>query len=302
MVYGALVSLSSHNDHDGVYIIFTLDFAARLYDEFWTQSGRRMLGYSDVPITIPPDAKHFYGCIEAKYITKYLEEYIDSHIYNGASLRSRIRCGHEVVKIEKRSDTWFVSARDSQNSVREFRGLKLVVATGLASIPHMPAFLQQPGTFKGPICHHKEFGKISRDLLRTAECKNVAVFGSGKSATDMVYESVKKGKKVSWIIRKDGEGPALFFTAPGGGRYENSTEAGATRWNAHFSPSSFMPQGWLATLIHRTSFGTNYLRNKTRQADQSCRDAAAYRDRKGALPGFRNLESTTSYATDSCCF
>ncbi|KAL9606455.1 MAG: hypothetical protein Q9179_000371 [Wetmoreana sp. 5 TL-2023] len=176
-----------------------------------------MLGYSDVPVTIPPDARSFYGCIEAKYVTKYLEDYIDSHIYNGSSLRSRIHYGQNVENIEKRNDIWVATTRHFEQGLREFRGSKLVVATGLTSLPYMPAFLQQPGSFKSPICHHKQFGEISKTLLRTSECKNVAVFGAGKSATDMVYESVKKGKNVSWIIRKDGEGPAFFFTAPGRG-------------------------------------------------------------------------------------
>ncbi|KAL8655328.1 MAG: hypothetical protein Q9210_000959 [Variospora velana] len=110
----------------------------------------------------------------------------------------------------------------------------------------------------------------------------------------MVYESVKKGKRVSWIIRQDGDGPALFLTAPGRGRYENSTEAGATRWSPYFSPSSFMPQGWLVALIHRTSFGINYLRDRIRRTDQSGHDAAAYRTRHEALSRFRDLETTTS--------
>ncbi|KAL8920156.1 MAG: hypothetical protein Q9208_006402 [Pyrenodesmia sp. 3 TL-2023] len=176
-----------------------------------------MLGYSDVPILLPPDARSYFGCIEAKYVTAYLEDYVDSHVYNGRSLRSRIYHGEYVEKIDKRGDVWIVSALDSERAERSFTAYKLVVATGLTSVPHVPAIFQRPGAFKGPICHHKHFGEISRTLLKTPECQKVVVFGAGKSATDMVYESVKKGKKVSWIIRKDGEGPALFLTAPGRG-------------------------------------------------------------------------------------
>ncbi|KAL8937035.1 MAG: hypothetical protein Q9216_004624 [Gyalolechia sp. 2 TL-2023] len=254
-----------------------------------------MLGFSDVPFTLPPNAPSYHGCIEAKHITRYLEDYIDSHIYNGTSLRGRIRFGHHVENIEKRSKSWIVSARDSQGTLRDFSGSKLAVATGLTSLPYIPTILQRLGDFKGPIYHHKQFGEVSRTLLPNPKCQNVVVFGAGKSATDMVYESVKKGKKVSWIIRKDGEGPALYLSAPGGGgRYENSTEAGATRWKAYFSPSSFMPRGWLASLIHGTSYGINYLRNQISQSDQGGRDAAAYQDRQGASPTFLKLETTTS--------
>ncbi|KAL8991774.1 MAG: hypothetical protein Q9169_007663 [Polycauliona sp. 2 TL-2023] len=256
-----------------------------------------MLGYSNVPITIPPDAKSFHGCIEAKYVTNYLEDYVDSHIFAGSSLRSRVRLRCRVLKVDKIQDTWILGVEDHHGGMHEFRTPKLVVAAGLTSAPHIPATLrQQAQVFNSPIHHHKDFGELSRTLLRTSDCKNVAVLGAGKSATDMVYESVKRGKNVSWIIRKNGEGPALFFPAPSGStRYQNSTEAGATRWNALFSPSSFMPaQGLLLKLIHKTSFGINYLRKKIRQNDQSCHNTAAYHDRQGASPTFKHLEPTTS--------
>lgn len=268
--------------------------AARLYDEFWTQSGHRMVGFSDVPIAPPPDAPSYYGCIEAKYVNKYFEDYIDSHVYDGSSLRSRFHFGNRVEKVEKTDGMWTVSTWDSHVGQREFRAFKVVIATGLTSLPNIPTSLPRQEEFKGPIRHHKHFGEFSKSLLNTPSCKNVVVLGAGKSATDMVYESVKKGKIVSWIIRKNGEGPALFVPAAGGGRYENSTEKGTTRLSASFSPSSFMPTLWLARMIHGTNVGRYYLARKHQEGDQSCRDAAAYRDRKGALPSFKNLEPSTS--------
>ena len=253
-----------------------------------------MVGFSDVPIVPPLDAPSYYGCIEAKYVNKYFEEYIDSHVYNGSSLRSRIFFGKRVEKVEKTDGMWTIITMDSHTGQRNFRSSRVVIAAGLTSLPNLPTFLLDQKNFKGPIRHHKHFGEVSKSLLSTPICKNVVVLGGGKSATDMVYESVKKGKSVSWIIRKHGEGPALFFPAPGGGRYENSTEKGATRWSASFSPSSFMPALWLARMIHGTNMGREYLTRKSQEGDQSCRDAAAYRDRKGALPTFKNLETTTS--------
>ena len=253
-----------------------------------------MLGFSDVPITLPPDAPSFYGCIEAKRVTNYLEDYTKNHVYEGTSLESRIYFGYRVEKTEKFYHGWKVSARDLRGGLREFRSSRIVVATGLTSSPHMPIFPDSRENFKSPIYHHKHFGKVSKNLLETDECKNVVVLGAGKSATDMVYESVKKSKNVSWIIRRNGEGPALFFSAPGGRRYENSTEAGATRLSALFSPSSFMPSLCLSWLIHRTTIGINYLHSKIVKGDQSCRDAAGYRSRKGATESFKHLEPNTS--------
>lgn len=192
-----------------------------------------MLGFSDVPITIPTDAPSFYGCIEAKHVTSYLEDYFDNHIYNGSPLRSRIRFGRNVEMIKKLEGYWVASTQNHRGEWKTFKAPKLVVAAGLTSLPRMPLFALGDTPFKGRICHRKHFGDLSSTgYLSDTRCKHVAVVGAGKSATDMVYESVKKGKHVSWIIRQDGEGPALFFTAPGRGRYENSTEAGATRMSA----------------------------------------------------------------------
>jgi hypothetical protein len=38
------------------------------------------------------------------YVTQYLEKYVDSHVYNGTPLQSRIRLNAEVRSIEKSAD------------------------------------------------------------------------------------------------------------------------------------------------------------------------------------------------------
>lgn len=72
---------------------------------------------------------------------------------------------------------------------------KIVVATGNTSFPNMPSLPSQKD-FAGPILHHKDFGKASQSILNDPKYKHIAVLGGGKSATDMVYESVKRGKVV----------------------------------------------------------------------------------------------------------
>lgn len=71
-----------------------------------------MLGFSDVPITILTDAPSFYGCIEAKHVTTYLEDYIDKHIYNGSPLRGRIRFGRNVKTVQKLEGYWVASTQN----------------------------------------------------------------------------------------------------------------------------------------------------------------------------------------------
>jgi len=271
----------------------SISSVARSYDEFWNQSGLRMSGFSDVPLAIPSDAPLFHDTFEAKYVTQYLEDYVDNHIYNGVSLRSRICFENTVQNVEKLKDEWIICAEGPSKSQKTLKSSKLVVATGHTSIPNMPS-LPNRNDYDGHILHHKDFGKASRSVLANPDCQNITVLGGGKSAVDMVYESVKNGKNVSWIIRKSGEGPALFFPAPGRGRYKNSIESSATRYKASFSPSSFMPDCWLRNLFHQSKYGMNYMCQMVQDTDEHCRAPAEYQTRELALPGFRDLDFTTS--------
>lgn len=265
-----------------------------MYDEFWTQSGRRMLGFSDVPFEIPDGAPSYHGTCEAKYLTQYLEDYVDSHVYSGKSLRSRILLSHTVSRIERLENAGWIAAIERNGDSIDLRCSKLVVATGFSSQARMPNLPNQ-NVFKGRICHHRDFGRFSRTRLKSAECKNIIILGSGKSATDMAYEAVKKGKHVSWILRRGGTGPALFFPAQGDGRrYENSTEASVTRLAQLTSPSSFMPATRLLKLVHETQYGRRYVSEKIKRGDKACRDVANYDEREGARSSFHHLKTTTS--------
>ena len=313
-VLGALVSKPASSLQSRVPIhlkdkqayLFCLLFpsgVARSYDEFWSQGGRRMVGFSDVEFTVPKNAPTYWGCCEAKHITKYLEDYADNHVYEGRTLRSRILFRRRVEKVEKGKDdgiwtidTQGLSTNNNNQRLQRFKSSKIAVAAGLTSLANLPSFLQHDSNvFKSHVCHHKDFGYFSKTLLNTSECKKITVLGAGKSATDIVYECVKKKKDVSWIIRTDGEGPPFLFQAPiEDKRYENAVEKGTTRLSQAFSPSSFMPDTWWVRLLHGTFWGRDFVRKKTQAFDQSVRDAPAYRDREGALPCFKYLEPTTS--------
>ncbi|TEY70192.1 hypothetical protein BOTCAL_0110g00110 [Botryotinia calthae] len=57
-------------------------FFPRQYPGFRSESGLRMTDFSDIPIVLPPDVNTYHDTVEAKYVTKYLEEYVDVHVYN----------------------------------------------------------------------------------------------------------------------------------------------------------------------------------------------------------------------------
>lgn len=54
---------------------------------------------------LPPDAFTYHDTFDAKYVTKYLEDCIDNHVYDGMSLRSRIFFGHRIQRVHKAKGT-----------------------------------------------------------------------------------------------------------------------------------------------------------------------------------------------------
>lgn len=267
-----------------------------------------MSGFSDVPLIVPEDAPLYHDTFEAKYVTKYLEEYAHNHSYHGKTLFSRIKFDHKALKIEKAGETWLVTTtcpihlkpKYTENWRIIWRCPKLVVATGRTSFPKMPSLdwgSKDPYQIQS-VHHHKDFGVISQHLSCTDKKRHFVVHGGGKSAADMAYELVKKGQQVSWIIRTSGEGPALLFPAPGHGRYRNSIESSATRIKALFSPSPFMPSSWwfslICSIIYGTRIGINYMLKRIESVDQYCRNAAGYNTRPESSSTFSLLDFTTS--------
>ncbi|TGO28034.1 hypothetical protein BPAE_0033g00360 [Botrytis paeoniae] len=246
--------------------------AARQYAGFRSESGLRMTGFSDIPIVLPPDANTYHDTFEAKYVTKYLEEYVDLHVYNKKSLRDRVIFGFKVGDIEKSDGIWSVWSEAHENgNGNEHKGMiktkRLAIATGQNSLPYIPSFPNQTN-LKSPIVHQKHFGQISTSALAPdPPYTAVTILGGGKSAADMVYECVKAGKKVSWLIRQSGEGPGIFADAKGRGQYRNGAEMSATRAFSALSPSCFAEQS----------------------TDEEAAKLADF-EREDALPGFEGLK------------
>ncbi len=251
-----------------------------------------MTSLSDVALEIPKDAPKLHDTFEAKYVTQYLEEYVDSHVYNGRPLRSRIQLNAEVRGVEKSGSSWILQVGGAHP--QNVHCVKLAVASGLTSSPVMPQ-LPRSHDLKAPILHHRDFGVQSRAILAASSAyKNITVLGGGKSAADMVYGSIKAGKNVNWIIRKTGEGPGIFMNPAATGRYRNNAEAGATQKATLLNPSGFHPMPEWAQMLHRAVSEREKLDSKLFASDRRYKTWANYREREGALPGFRELEPTAS--------
>lgn len=246
-----------------------------------------MAEFSDRPMTPPPEEDQYYGFFPAKYVTEYLENYIDDHIYSGQTLRDRIIFSTPIRHIDKTADgLWTVFSYSGTT----LKARKLVDATGMTSLPNVP-HLQGQEEFQGTIIHHRDFGQSS--FLSNPEKQNVVVLGGAKSAADVAYASAKAGKDVSWIIREDGAGPAAFLEAKGGGPYRNSNERFYTRLVASFLPSPFEPKSYLSRFLHGTWLGMWMVATLWDRIDKESRRKVDYHRSEGVQLGFQNLEPDT---------
>lgn len=247
-----------------------------------------------MPMERPPPEDMMHDLFPAKYTTQYLETYVDRKSHNDGTLRDRINFNTEVLSVRK-SDAgeWIINSKDTKSSDQKaFRTKRLMVANGQTSAPRIPHFKGQE-TFKGPIVHSLDFGQSN--VIKDEKVQHVAVLGAGKSAADMVYESVKAGKTVSWIIRRsdEGLGPAAFAPIDLSTPYKNGVEASQARIMASLQPSFLIPnRSWWTWFLHSTSLGEKLVRSVFDFLDTTVRKYAGYKERKSDK-GFEKLEYET---------
>ena len=230
---------------------------------------------------------------DAKYITQYLEQYTEKHVYADRSIADRVLFNFAVTNVLKEGDQWIIhGTKDGRKEVCFFRTSKVMVANGLTSSPNMPQ-LRNREIFGGLILHQKDFG--SSNILESS-LKHVTVLGGSKSAADMVYSCVKAGKSVTWLIRESGSGPAAFVSSEGKGRYRNSAEAGSTRILGTFSPSPFLPSNGWTRFLHSTRLGQKVVNAFWGFTDKNVRAFGDFDNRSEKLKGFEKLKTKTKYS------
>jgi cation diffusion facilitator CzcD-associated flavoprotein CzcO len=257
-----------------------------LYKEFWTQWTFGLAEFSDMPMERPPDEDCKSGCFRAKYTTDYLEKYVDQKSHAGHSLRERIQFGVEVQTIEKLGDNWHLSCVDSSNNMLHVSTEKLMIANGGNAGQNFPD-LPDKDTFEGIILHSEEFGESN--VISSKDLQHVAVIGAGKSSADMIYESVKAGKTVSWIISNNGTGPGFFAPLDIKTPYKNAAEAAQTRLMSSFQPSLLNEHTLWTRFLHSTRIGVGIVKGMFSFVDKEIRKRADYTGRT-STKGFEQLE------------
>lgn len=176
-------------------------------------------------------------------IHDYLEKYAADH-----DLLRRIRFNTFVERVERCPREWRLWFRDSNNSIETE---KLIVATGVTSIPNVPDYSAHNVTV--PVVHSKDLG-TSFTILRTDRIQSVVVVGAAKSAYDAVYLLLSMGKRVTWIIRPTGTGPLAILPTETFSCL-NSIAVASTRMMTYLSPSILNTTGPLHSFFHQTKLG-----------------------------------------------
>lgn len=236
----------------------------------------------------PPIEDQYFGCFPAKYVTSYLESYVDNHVYEDKTIRDRILFNIRVQQIESVDNGWAVSCQGGEPG--NLTTSKLIDATGLTSLPNIPTIRGQE-EFQGLTIHHKEFGQSS--ILNNPKVQRIAVLGGAKSAADVAYASAKAGKEVHWIIRASGNGPAALFPPSAGGPWSSSTEPLHTSLMSALLPSPFGKPTILSRILHGTMLGRWFVAFIWKSADKQLRALAKYKRPEGLQNGFAKLEPDT---------
>jgi hypothetical protein len=228
----------------------------RLYPGLKTNNVYGSYEFSDFPMNpekygakpvghIPGNVVHAYFCdVVAHYG-------IDSHLRLETKVQSATlqEDGRWFIKLETINES-------QQHIVMTIVAVKLVLATGITSEPHIPIFPGQED-FGMPILHSKQLKSRADDI---ASRKKVAVLGGNKSAWDVCYSAATSGSRVHMVIRPSGGGPSYLWPRIFSWGPFNLSLAllSATRLFIPFDPTPYGKEGpfaWLRHLLHRTVVG-----------------------------------------------
>lgn len=213
----------------------------RLYPNLVAQVNLGLFNYTDTPMPATGMTKDRQ--VTGRMIHNYLQRYAEDH-----GLLRYIRFNTFVNRVEKISGGWRLHFRDSGDIVET---AKLMVASGVTSIPNMPSL--DDTDVSVPVIHSMNLGASFEDIKRP-EIKEVVVVGAAKSAYDAVYLLLTMGKKVTWVIRPGGAGPLAILPSKLLG-FWTSIGVASTRLMTGLSPSIFNTNGLLYSVFQKSPLG-----------------------------------------------
>ncbi|KAJ5202120.1 uncharacterized protein N7498_006783 [Penicillium cinerascens] len=288
---GGVLVLDSASDIGGTWA------EERLYPNLLSQNSYGLYEFSDLPLA---DVVEKTGVgqqfIAGWKINRYLHAWVSKwrlrkHIrlnwrvrvdsFRGPSVFNRL----QVDSIQRlASKEWKLNIRlTATNSTFSLICDKLILATGLTSVPNLPDIeTPEKVSIPAPILHAKDIGIWARAHLgyrpmpghetkidstpkaASPKLRSVAVYGGAKSSFDLVHFFATLHRKdpslhltlapedpvqVHWIIRKKGNGPSWMApptSALPNGEVVASDKAASTRFLHHLTPCSSETPGRLS--------------------------------------------------------
>jgi dimethylaniline monooxygenase (N-oxide forming) len=185
--------------------------------------------------------------ITGDHFAEYFEIYATKF-----GITKRCKFNTKVKKIDRDTNgKWQVfgqPANQSNGAMQLFTSDKLIMATGFASIPELPENLDE-NTYTGQICHVKEIGQRYHELLGDKTVQTVTVVGGHKSAWEMAGMFALEGKRVHWIIRENGSGPAPMCPARPDGK-NHIMKGKNIRAMSALVPNPYYPNRWLTRFLY----------------------------------------------------
>lgn len=250
--YDGSTNLLIIDDHTSLGGVWSKE---QLYPTLKTNNLFSTVDYSDFPM----DQR--FGVKPGEHVTG---EAMNAYYHAYAShfrLTDKLQFNTKVVEVSRLlgSTGWVLQTVLLGKDLQTLECKKLVVATGVLNVPHMPE-LKGVESFGAPITHFVDLGRRSDELFKMADIKSVTVIGGSKSAYDSVYLAATTGHKVDWIIRKSGRGPVWVFPAYTMlGPVVALREKLVTRRFFSFMSPSIFPEfsgfAWIRSFLHSTSVG-----------------------------------------------
>ena len=232
----------------------------RIYPNLVAQVPHGLFNYPDRPM--PKEGETNHNLVTGYMIQNYLEKFAEDH-----DLLRRIRFNTWVETAERCPRGWRLKIGENEF----LEATKLIVSTGLTSVPNVPSFAIEKDSM--PVIHSRGIA-ASVPFFGSDDVQGVCVVGAAKSAYDAVYLLCSMGKRVTWIIRPDGAGPMPIMPAEVGGI--NTISLGSTRLMNYLSPSILNSDGAVASFFYRTALGRWLTNAHWRWITRLSNEAAGY--------------------------
>ncbi|KAJ5254793.1 cofactor FMO1 FAD enzyme [Penicillium chrysogenum] len=165
----------------------------------------------------------------------------------------RLRTRVSQVRRNANHQGWIVETHSGE---RQIECKKLIYATGANSSPIRPKWPRE--NFHKPVIHSLDIAP-NLSLIESDVIQRATVVGASKSSYDTVYQLLKAGKKVDWVIRPSASGAFSMFAPTFMGLWHISDHI-STRFASSFSPSIMSCNGLWDNFLQRSVIGRSLMR------------------------------------------